>query len=57
MDELLANSNKYEVIVDNDSVSVWEKGDDGNFLERFSEIDYHLINQIFNYLGVTSSLA
>lgn len=51
---LLLNKGKYKVYVDNDCVSVYDEK--GAEVGSFSEFGYHLLNQIFQYMGIDSEL-
>jgi hypothetical protein len=56
MDMIMADKDRYAVVVDNDSVWVEDKTKDEEtedvYVGSFSEFGYHLLVQIFRYLGL-----
>jgi|AntRauTorcE11897_2_1112592.scaffolds.fasta_scaffold13382_2 hypothetical protein len=46
----MAKKNNYEIVVDNDSV--WVLNKNGEYIDSFDKYGYHLLVEIFNYIGI-----
>lgn len=53
LDKIMNNKERYLIEVDNDCVIVIDKNNtDEDECETFNEYGYHLLKDIFNYLGI-----